>query len=359
MTPSPSAAPVTREMLSSRRYAQRFGKLMQRHRRDRGEGLRSLARRRGLTSNDLRAFERGERSLDPFLVERLCDLYGIPMEEVAADHDPLIIDLESGELRVGAESIAIPDTDDPTPALERYLGMIKRLRGKPMTNPATLRRDDTSVLAEALELDVEEVAALLHDLIGHHASTRRKVLALRSSSGTLAAVVVIGAASVTLAPEGGDDGADRSEAAPLTAADVTEPEFPTLEISAPPAAPSGPVPPDLQPYPEGQASEDDEPADPPGHEDDQPSGQEEAGAAPDSRAEAPDEPVRIDRIEEDDESGHTDVDAPGGPEVTERDDEEGTNIDAPDGPTAIEREDEGETDINAPGGPVVIERIDE
>lgn len=345
MASSPTA-PAAGESVSGAEYAQRFGALLRRNRRRRPLELRRLAARSGhtLSPQDLLAYERGQRVLDPQLLERLCDLYGIPFESILPEHRAVVIDLEQRKLTVGGTVYPLPDSDDPAPHLQRYVRIVNRLRSQPMRGPATLRREDAEALAEALELDADDVTELLAEVIGQDAAARRRTFMLRSGTGTLAAVVVVGAGASAL-----DARASESETVVLAAAEIPYEDAgkdaggdeqagdgeqvtipPSERVAGPDLVPSASLP----PAPESDESPADEAHEPEAHE-----------------------------PEFEDE---TNIDAPGGPVTIEREDyeaekdeDEAQEADSGAAHSADDAGDEDiedETVIDAEGGPVMIER---
>lgn len=262
MAPTSAAPPL--EAPPARAYAERFGALLRRSRRERSLSVRQIAARTGhaFTAADLRAFERGEQPLDADVLRRLCTVYDVPLQSLP-EHQPIVIDLVSRELRVDGTAVPLSGSGRPREDLEQYVRLVNRLRSQPMRSPATLRRDDTEALAEALELEATEVMALLSEVIDTDAATRRRVLALRTGTSALAAVVVIGAAVAMATRDSGaetavlsstsepaaDPGPGAEEApagdavAPIPPTDTVFGPYPAVDRSLPPPAAEDPPPP--------------------------------------------------------------------------------------------------------------------
>lgn len=320
-------------------YARRLGALLRRRRHRRSMSARMLARTSGsgLSAGDLRAYERGQRPVDPATLQRLCDLYGVEVESLLPEHRGIILDFDRRELVVGGDTFALPETDDPAPALERYVRAVNRLRSRPMRSPATLRRDDTEALAEALELDADEVADLLADIIGADAAARRRATAVRSGAGTLAAVVVIGAASPAVQSRD-----SRGDAITLTAEEV-EPAGSQSggAVGAPLAVPPSATVrgPDLTPEPPPASSAD-----------------EATDAPPDDRGRSGDAPGRGG---DDGDDGIVDETGIGEPLVIERDPGDEGDADGDEEAEEDGADDEADAEIIDETGladPVTIER---
>ncbi|MFO8076440.1 MAG: helix-turn-helix domain-containing protein [Egibacteraceae bacterium] len=352
----PHPAEPTRDLdhVGSGDYARRFGRMLRRERRARGRSRRELAAASGQTvsARDLAAYERGTVRLDVADVEYLTDLYGLDLADVERGRQVVVIDLDAGQLNVAGEVVALPADADPGTALQRYVGVVNRLRSRPMRTPATLRTDDARALAEAFELDSEELIELLTEALGEHAAQRRRLQAVRGGGGSLAVVVVLGVAGATLGERGQAEvdealapAAARAAPEGLDAEDATA--LPEPEPLADPATRFGP---DLDPR------EAHEPAAAPSAA---PSPQAEATPEP---APAP-EPSPSPSTDPGEEAfvDETNIDAPGGPVVIEAEEgeeaetTEGEASDGGDDATPGEEAFVDETNIDAPGGPVVIE----
>ena len=315
-------------------YPRRLGALLRGHRRARGLRRRALAASSGghFRPGDLRDLEHGRRELSPDLLDAASAVYGIDVAAIEAARTSVVVDLDAGVLRVGDVTAPLPHDTEGT--LARYVELVNRLRSTPMRSPATLRSGDTRALAEALDLDEEEVVGLLTEAIGEEATARRKVAALRSGTGTLAAVVVLGGVAVALrddaprtsearlaaesteevaetaAPDDGDVAVDDGGA---TAGDAAGAAGGTDALAAAEVTPSAPAQPRTPPAPATSGD----------------------AAAPDGDAgtDAPDPGTG------DPGTGDPGTGDPGDVDDAEATFEDETDIDAPDGPVDIERDD--------------------
>ncbi len=363
--PPSAESPQTLDHVGSNDYARRFGRMLRRARHTQGRSRRQLAATAGstLSARDLGTYERGGVRLGVADVERLTDLYGLDLADVERGRQVVVIDLDAGQLNVAGEVVALPADADPAEALQRYVGVVNRLRQQPMRTPATLRTDDARALAEAFELDSEELIELLTEALGEYATQRRRLHALRGGGGSLAVVVVLGVAGATLGERGHADlddalapAAVSAEPEGLDAEDATalpEPEpladpatrfgpdlDPAVETREPTAEPSTEPSPQAQPAPEPspEPSPQAQPAPEPSPEP-SPSPSPEAtdeAFVDETNIDAPDGPVVIEAEEADADTGDGDTEADPAPGEEPFVDE--TNIDAPDGPVVIEAE---------------------
>ncbi len=358
-------------------YAARFGALLRKHRKSAGLRLADLGRASAgtVTVADLRAVERGRRRLDVAKLECLAALYGLEVAEVVPNRHTVLIDLERGRFRIGDEVMTLPDTADPGTYLDRYVRLVNRLRAQPMRNPATLREDDTIALAEAFQLDTDEIVELLAAAIGRNAAARRRLTTMRGGGGTLAAVVVLGAAVVALperdgSGDAGDAAATGEAHAPASTTEpgaeepggVGEPAYEPVELadSAAVAGPHPPAPLEDRPTEEAPAQQE-PPGSPPG------ATNRETAASSSEGATGQAGPATEASHAAGGSGASTDTSADAEP-IRDRDFDDETSVDAPDGPTVIEGGDHAdddapaggpvvdETGIDAPGGPTVIER---
>lgn len=155
-----------------------------------GERLRNLRRQQRLSllaveeasgrefkASVLGAYERGERIISVLRLQRLAQLYGVPVDQLLprppasgpiaasngsfANHNapeeddlPLKIDL----VRLGG--LDAPEKD----ILRRYISMIQIQRGDFNGRVITIRLEDLRALARVFELDVPRMRTRLHEL---------------------------------------------------------------------------------------------------------------------------------------------------------------------------------------------------
>jgi transcriptional regulator with XRE-family HTH domain len=153
-----------------------------------GDRLRNLRRQQSLSllaveeasgrefkASVLGAYERGERIISVLRLQRLAQLYGVPVDQLlprppagpdGEDHpspnglhparpdDPVTIDL----LRLAA--LDSPEKE----VLRRYVSMIQIQRGDFNGRVITIRREDVSALGRVFERDEAGMRSRLHDL---------------------------------------------------------------------------------------------------------------------------------------------------------------------------------------------------
>jgi transcriptional regulator with XRE-family HTH domain len=124
----------------------------------------------------LGAYERGERIISVLRLQRLAQLYGVPVDQLlprpasagadleahpssngqhpAAASQPVTIDL----LRLAA--LDAPEKE----VLHRYVSMIQIQRGDFNGRVITIRREDVSALGRVFERDEASMRSRLHDL---------------------------------------------------------------------------------------------------------------------------------------------------------------------------------------------------
>jgi transcriptional regulator with XRE-family HTH domain len=122
----------------------------------------------------LGAYERGERIISVLRLQRLAQLYGVPVDQLLprpagpdldsrpssngqhpfADQEPVTIDL----LRLAA--LEAPEKD----VLHRYVTMIQIQRGDFNGKVITIRREDVSALGRVFERDEAAMRSRLRDL---------------------------------------------------------------------------------------------------------------------------------------------------------------------------------------------------
>lgn len=150
-----------------------------------GERLRAIRRQKGLSLQEvenssseefkasvLGAYERGERAISVPRLQRLAQLYHVPVDQLLPpeeDEEEDVIDLSERRLP-GFESVKIdltrlehlkgPEAD----MLSRYLRMIQVQRQDFNGRVLTIRRDDLQAIACILGTNVDHAADRLDDL---------------------------------------------------------------------------------------------------------------------------------------------------------------------------------------------------
>jgi transcriptional regulator with XRE-family HTH domain len=168
--------PVPDEMPLS--YARAVGDRLRNLRRQQSLSLLAVeeASGREFKASVLGAYERGERIISVLRLQRLAQLYGVPVDQllprppsggaeidsqpssnglrpVPAD-EPVTIDL----LRLAA--LDAPEKE----VLRRYVSMIQIQRGDFNGRVITIRREDVSALGRVFELDEPAMRTRLHEL---------------------------------------------------------------------------------------------------------------------------------------------------------------------------------------------------
>ncbi len=147
-----------------------------------GERLRNIRRQQGLSlqaveesserefkASVLGAYERGERIISVLRLQRLANLYGVPVDQLlprgatshiaearspGGDAGPVTIDL------VRLERLEAPERD----ILRRYIGMIQLQRGDFNGRVLTVRDEDIRALGRIFERDEAGMRERLTDL---------------------------------------------------------------------------------------------------------------------------------------------------------------------------------------------------
>lgn len=141
-----------------------------------GERLRSLrrhvgvsraeaARRTGVSRLQLAAYERGARPVPETVVASLARAYGVSPGEVVPSRSHSKLRLADGELTAGDVSRPLPTDASPEEVLDRYLDLIRELRGAGESDDLTLRGADLAALAEWLGGTPKEIERRLVELI--------------------------------------------------------------------------------------------------------------------------------------------------------------------------------------------------
>jgi transcriptional regulator with XRE-family HTH domain len=171
--------------------AGRLGELLRAARKRRGWKRRDAAARVGITTAELRAFERGDLSVPTEVCGRLVDCYGDDLQV------PMRTPVAVADLASGSEHETLTD----------YVRIVQRLRNAKPGEPLSLRADDLAALAAALDQDPETVEQAIMELLGcsraeartlHRELLRRKVvLSVAGLAAGVAAVAGVQSASAS------------------------------------------------------------------------------------------------------------------------------------------------------------------
>ena len=154
-----------------------------------GERLRNLRRQQRLSllaveeasgrefkASVLGAYERGERIISVLRLQRLAQLYGVPVDqllprppssgpEADAVASPNGLRPASADLPVTVDLLRLAALDAPEKeVLRRYVSMIQIQRGDFNGRVITIRREDVSALGRVFELDEVAMRVRLRDL---------------------------------------------------------------------------------------------------------------------------------------------------------------------------------------------------
>jgi transcriptional regulator with XRE-family HTH domain len=164
--------------------AERVGWLMARARTTAGATERDVAMAAGVSARVVRRWERGGGVPTDDQVEAIAAACGTRLTELlprraAASFDPL-----TGALSVGEHAATVPASGiDNDAVLRAYVVMVRRQRGLRESDDVRLRQDDLDALAEALDLDDDDLEDRLVRLIGlsrsHAAAVRAQLLRRR------------------------------------------------------------------------------------------------------------------------------------------------------------------------------------
>jgi transcriptional regulator with XRE-family HTH domain len=156
--------------------------------KDVGERLRNIRRQQGLSlqavedasgrefkASVLGAYERGERIISVLRLQRLGQLYGVPVDQLlprpsgggaigtgeggrgdSTHEDPQPVTIDLGRL----ETLEAPERE----LLRRYIGMIQIQRGDYNGRVITIRNEDVRALARVFELDEGRMRARFTEL---------------------------------------------------------------------------------------------------------------------------------------------------------------------------------------------------
>lgn len=185
----------------------RLGALLVERRRSLGIDLAEMASRSNgaFTPTFLENAERGRSHLDDQTVSALVALYHVEGGPVVPQRSQLVLDIDRHEILVGDQSVPFSSmvAED---VLERYVGLIYRLRNQSPGTNLTLRDEDLDVLATGLGYSPADVRHSIYEIIAAPASVQRakqvgkgKILA---AAGILVGLTTVGALVLVGGPAG-------------------------------------------------------------------------------------------------------------------------------------------------------------
>ncbi|MCL2396230.1 MAG: transcriptional regulator [Acidimicrobiaceae bacterium] len=153
-------------------YAKEVGLRLRDIRRQQGLSLQAVAEasEREFKASVLGAYERGERMISVLRLQRLAELYGVPVDQLLPRVPTTGRGVHgSGEgspsRRVKIDLVRLETTQFPErDLLKRYIGMIQLERGDYNGKMITIRAEDLRSLARMLETDEEALQERLDEL---------------------------------------------------------------------------------------------------------------------------------------------------------------------------------------------------
>lgn len=153
-------------------YAKEVGARLRDIRRQQGLSLQAVAEtsQREFKASVLGAYERGERMISVLRLQRLAQIYGVPVDQLlprpvggrrapSAEAQPAT----GGPLKI--DLARLESTDFPERELiRRYVGMIQIQRGDFNGRVITIREEDVRSLARVLETEDPDLRARLGEL---------------------------------------------------------------------------------------------------------------------------------------------------------------------------------------------------
>jgi hypothetical protein len=241
--------------------AVRVGWLVARARAVAGIADRDLAASLGVPLRAVRRWERGDLVPTDDEIEAIASACGTRITELLPRRASVSYDPGTGIMRMGDQAVAMPGSmlDNDT-VLGAYIGMVRRQRGLRADQDVKVRSEDLEALAEALDLDDEELEERLIRVIGmsrtQAAAVRAHLLRRRLAVpmvGMLAALSLLGVNRIfTTATEqvktvaGGS--VTRGNPVATTTTTSTTPAQPIVISTTPTTqAPSSPVAPETLP----------------------------------------------------------------------------------------------------------------
>lgn len=158
-------------------YARAVGERLRNLRRQQRLSLLAVeeASRREFKASVLGAYERGERIISVLRLQRLAELYGVPVDQLLPrSSSPAAIaqmggagsESENGSAHaLAVDLVRLNDLDAPEKdILRRYISMIQIQRGDFNGRVITIRNEDVRALARVFELDEPTMRERLRDL---------------------------------------------------------------------------------------------------------------------------------------------------------------------------------------------------
>lgn len=155
-------------------YAKEVGLRLRDIRRQQGLSLQAVAEasEREFKASVLGAYERGERMISVLRLQRLSQLYGVPVDQLLPRVPATGRGLHGGPdssgtpaRRVKIDLVRLETTQFPErDLLKRYIGMIQLERGDYNGKVITIRAEDLRSLARMLETDEEALQDRLDEL---------------------------------------------------------------------------------------------------------------------------------------------------------------------------------------------------
>lgn len=146
------------------------GGAMRRARELAGLSTGGAARRMGVPSSTLRAWETGRAAPSAEQVEVAARLYGHDLHQLWPERSPLVHPSRPGELVIGTETVEVRADElgrrpDNHTVLVQYLAAVRRQRGQQPDERIDLRGSDIVSLARVLDLDDASLDAELQRLL--------------------------------------------------------------------------------------------------------------------------------------------------------------------------------------------------
>jgi transcriptional regulator with XRE-family HTH domain len=158
--------------------ATRVGALLGRARLAAGVSDRAVAGRLRVRLRTVRDWERGQIVPNDDQIDAIALACGLRVTELLPRRSVLMYDPATGVLQLGSQSTLLPTamrTNDDV--LGAFLSLVRRERGVRADRDVTVRGDDLEALAEALDLDDEELEERLVRIVG---LSRRQAAAVRA-----------------------------------------------------------------------------------------------------------------------------------------------------------------------------------
>lgn len=175
----------------------RLGALLIEQRTRTAKSVSDLASQSSLFSaSDLDRIERGAATLTDADVDAVMGLYGVDLSAGTYGRSELVIDLQRGEIGVGATALRFEGATADA-VLERYVSLLYLLREQPVGVRLPLRANDLHTLGHTLDRPESRLVSDIHDIMSdrrtvgrtRRMSARRRVL----KAGLLVGATVAGA----------------------------------------------------------------------------------------------------------------------------------------------------------------------